>query len=46
MLLHINMAKGNKDRTVKLPKTVLDDLRSYYDIANSKFMSPIEHLNL
>ncbi|WP_340065760.1 site-specific tyrosine recombinase/integron integrase [Ascidiimonas aurantiaca] len=30
MLLHINMAKGNKDRTVKLPKTVLADLRTYY----------------
>ena len=30
MLLHINMAKENKDRIVKLPKTVLDDLRSYY----------------
>ncbi|MBV7270077.1 site-specific tyrosine recombinase/integron integrase [Winogradskyella luteola] len=30
MLLHINRAKGKKDRTVKLPKTVLDDLRVYY----------------
>ncbi|QMU63964.1 MAG: tyrosine-type recombinase/integrase [Flavobacteriaceae bacterium] len=30
MLLHINMAKGNKDRTVKLPKKILYDLRVYY----------------
>ncbi|MDH7448457.1 site-specific tyrosine recombinase/integron integrase [Aquimarina sp. 2201CG14-23] len=30
MLLHISMAKGNKDRIVKLPSIVLDDLRVYY----------------
>lgn len=30
MLLHIDIAKGNKSRTVKLPTTVLQDLRVYY----------------
>jgi integrase len=32
MLLHINNAKGNKDRIVNLPKTILDDLRNYYKV--------------
>ena len=30
MLVHIESAKGKKDRCVTLPKSILDDLRNYY----------------
>ena len=30
MLVHIEAAKGKKDRYVTLPSTILDDLRNYY----------------
>lgn len=30
MILYINNAKGKKDRIVKLPQNVLEDLRNYY----------------
>jgi site-specific recombinase XerD len=30
MLVHIEAAKGKRDRYVALPSSVLDDLRSYY----------------
>jgi site-specific recombinase XerD len=30
MLVHIEAAKGKKDRYVPLPSSVLDDLRNYY----------------
>ena len=36
MLVHIEGAKGKKDRYVTLPSSVLDDLRNYYRIYRPK----------
>ena len=32
MLVHIEAAKGKKDRYVTLPSTILNDLRNYYKV--------------
>jgi site-specific recombinase XerD len=36
MLVHIEAAKGKRDRYVTLPESVLDDLRSYYKLHRPK----------
>jgi len=36
MLVHIENAKGKKDRYVALPSSILDDLRNYYRIYHPK----------
>jgi len=36
MLVHIEAAKGKKDRYVTLPSSILDDLRSYYKAYHPK----------
>ena len=36
MLVHIEAAKGKRDRYVTLPTSVLDDLRNYYHICRPK----------
>jgi site-specific recombinase XerD len=36
MLIHIRLSKGNKDRMVMLPPTLLPELRNYYKISHPK----------
>ena len=36
MLVHIERAKGKKDRYVKLPESILDELRNYYRATRPK----------
>jgi len=36
MLVHLEAAKGKKDRYVTLPSSILDDLRNYYKIYHPK----------
>ena len=36
MLVHIEAAKGKKDRCVTLPSSILDDLRNYYRVYRPK----------
>jgi len=39
-LIHIKLAKGKKDRFVKIPKSILDELKHYYKLNNSEFLFP------
>jgi len=36
MLIHIRLSKGNKDRVVMLPPTLLPELRNYYKVCHPK----------
>ena len=36
MLIHIRLSKGNKDRVVMLPSTLLPELRNYYKVCHTK----------
>ena len=36
MLIHIRLSKGNKDRVVMLPPTLLPELRNYYKVCHTK----------
>jgi len=36
MLIHIRLSKGNKDRVVMLPPTLLPELRKYYKVCHPK----------
>ena len=37
-LIRINLGKGRKDRFVKLPKSIIEELRSFSKIGNSKYL--------
>ena len=39
MLVHIERYKGKKDRYVKLPESILDELRNYYRATRPKILS-------
>ena len=36
-LIHIRLSKGNKDRVVMLPPTLLPELRNYYKVLHTKY---------
>jgi len=39
-LIHVKLAKGKKDRFVKLPSSVLDELENYVKLENSEILFP------
>lgn len=39
-LIHVRLAKGKKDRFVKIPSSVKRDLENYYEINNSNILFP------
>jgi len=39
-LIKINLAKGKKDRFVKIPESLKEELKSYYKISNSRYLFP------
>ncbi len=40
LLIHIKLAKGKKDRFVKLPKSIQEELQNYSKLNNSKILFP------
>ncbi len=39
-LIHIKLAKGKKDRFVKIPKSVTEELKHYCELNNQKYLFP------
>lgn len=39
-LIHIRLAKGKKDRFVKIPDSILDELQSYCNLLNDEILFP------
>ena len=39
-LIHIKLAKGKKDRFVKIPESVLNDLKNYVELEKSEILFP------
>ncbi len=37
-LIHIRLAKGKKDRFVKIPNSIINELKNYYELNNSEIL--------